>query len=137
MVDEPPAEPLEVLSVDECVRLLRAADLGRVAFAAGERTEIFPVSYVVGDDALVFRTAPGSKLDHLPLARVAFEVDGRDGAAAWSVVVHGVAHDITDTLDSRSEELRSLSVTPLAPGHRVHWIQIRREEVSGRRFPVG
>lgn len=127
-------QPLEELPAEECLRLLRAHDLGRVAFGVGDRTHIFPVNYAVGDNAVVFRTASGTKLESMPLGRVAFEIDGVETDHAWSVVVHGVAHDITETLDEASQALRRLAVPTLAPGERVHWIQIRLDELSGRRF---
>ncbi|HZT65516.1 MAG TPA: pyridoxamine 5'-phosphate oxidase family protein [Acidimicrobiales bacterium] len=127
---------LDELTADECRRLLADNDLGRVAFAAEGRAHIFPVNYSSSGEAVVFRTSPGLKLDAMPLGRVAFEIDGIDRGAgrAWSVVVQGVAHDITDALDDASQELRSATVVPLAPGERMHWIQIRADEVTGRSF---
>lgn len=136
----PPVDPdeIEVLGEEECLRLLGQTDLGRVAFAAGGRVHIFPVNYAATADAIVFRTAAGLKLEAMPLGRVAFEIDGVDRAhsRAWSVIVHGVAHDITDALDDASGALRRLVVTPQAPGERLHWIQIRTDDVTGRRFDV-
>jgi hypothetical protein len=60
-------------------------------------------------------------------------VDTASGVA-WSVLVQGIAYEITDTLDSLSERLRTLVVAPMAPGERGSWVAVLRREISGRRF---
>jgi nitroimidazol reductase NimA-like FMN-containing flavoprotein (pyridoxamine 5'-phosphate oxidase superfamily) len=129
-------EDIEILSEEECLALLRSHDLGRVALTDHGQPLIFPVNYASDDRAVVFRTAPGMKLSEAPMSRVAFEIDEVDAAAgtAWSVLVQGVAYEITDALDSLSERLRQLVVEPMAPGERHHWVAVMRREVSGRRF---
>jgi nitroimidazol reductase NimA-like FMN-containing flavoprotein (pyridoxamine 5'-phosphate oxidase superfamily) len=78
---------LGVLSNEECLRRLRAARVGRVAFVERGEPVILPVNHGLDGDAVVFLTAPGSKLvaadNELP---VAFEVDGYDAdrRAGWS-----------------------------------------------------
>ena len=136
------AAEIEVLSEEECLELLRSHHVGRVALTDRGQPLIFPVNYASDDRAVVFRTAPGMKLSQAPMSRVAFEIDGVDTAAgtAWSVMVQGVAYEITETLDSLSERLRQLVVEPMAPGERRHWVAVIRREISGRRFrlqPIG
>ncbi len=134
----PQREELELLSEDECKRLLQSADLGRVAFVVDSRPQIFPVNYAFDEGVVVFRTSPGLKLDRGPYTYAAFEVDQVDSkkGEAWSVVVQGTAHDITETIDTRSEHLRRLAVKPVAPGERSDWMGIYADRITGRRFKL-
>lgn len=135
--DKTPANyDLEVLSAVQCSDLLARRNLGRIAFSAGENQEILPVNYVADGSVIVFRTAEGTKLQHVAMRRVAFEIDDWDPMAGvgWSVVVKGVAQEITKGIDPFASALRKLHVVPLAPGKREHWVAIYPSEVSGRRF---
>jgi uncharacterized protein len=127
---------MEVLSEHECMRLLRSRQVGRIAFVDRGQPVIFPVNYAADERAVVFRTAPGLKLDWAPMSNVAFEIDEVDTAngVAWSVLVQGAAYEITEAIDDLSEQLRKLVVTPMAPGEREHWIAVVRRTISGRRF---
>ena len=137
-IDSAEGGGLEVLSEDECKRLLQAANLGRVAFVFDGRPQIFPVNYAFEDGVVVFRTSPGLKLERGPYTYAAFEVDqiDRGTGVAWSVVVQGTAHDISETIDSRSERLRKLVVKPVAPGDRSDWMGIYANQITGRRFKL-
>jgi uncharacterized protein len=130
---------LEELSEQESERLLASNDLGRVAMVNDGRPEIFPVNYAFADGVVVFRTGEGLKFDRTPMTAVAFETDGIDATKgfAWSVVVHGTAQNITNTIDTRSERLRHLAVSPAAPGDRNYWVGIYVTQISGRRFKLG
>jgi CBS domain-containing protein len=131
-----PATDIEILSEEECLELLRAHRIGRIALSDHGQPLIFPVNYAADDRAVVFRTAPGMKLTESPMTKVAFEIDEVDTAAgtAWSVLVQGVAYEITSALDSLSERLRELVVEPMAPGEHRNWVAVTRHEISGRRF---
>ena len=131
------APGLEVLSDSECVRLLQSNDVGRLGVVDREvRPLIFPVNYFFDEGVVVFRTAPGSKLDLAPGAPVCFEIDGLepDGGGAWSVLVKGLAHDITDPRSAPTGRMKLWPVRPLAPGSREHWIGVWANEITGRRF---
>jgi uncharacterized protein len=130
---------LEELSDQESRRLLASNDLGRIAMVIDGRAEIFPVNYAFADGVVVFRTGEGLKLDRSPMTAVAFETDGIDetDGLAWSVVVQGTAQNVTNTIDTRSERLRHLSVSPVAPGERNYWVGIYVTHISGRRFKLG
>jgi hypothetical protein len=52
----------------------------------------------------------------------------------WSVVVHGRAHDVTDSGDDFAWSARGAHVTPLAPGSKVHRLAIKQSAISGRHF---
>lgn len=134
---EPEPEPeLEVIPEEECLNILGGQSLGRIAFVADSQPEIFPVNYGLRAGVIVFRTAPGTKLSFAPGSDVAFEIDGYDAetGVGWSVVVHGVAHDVTDAGDQFSWVARGATVYPRAPGRKVHRVAIERRTITGRRF---
>lgn len=126
----------ETIPEVECYDLLVRHHLGRIAVVAGEQPLIFPVNYAYGHRVIAFCTAEGTKLATAPNAHVAFEIDGYEASTGvgWSVVVQGVAYEITEAVDRQSQLACSLPVQPLAPGERNRWIGIHRTNVSGRRF---
>lgn len=123
------------LTLNECLGLLREAEVGRLAVSAGEHPEVFPVNHVVDHGTVVFRTADGTKLGALVRDRnVTFEVDGYDGATgdAWSVIVKGHAVEVA-AVQERFEALE----LPLFPWHvspKHHVVRIVPVETTGRRF---
>ncbi|MGZ6859671.1 MAG: pyridoxamine 5'-phosphate oxidase family protein [Blastococcus sp.] len=126
---------LAVLPFDECIRLIGATPVGRVAFAMAGEIEIMPVNHTLDATTIVFRTAAGSKLTAATQASVvAFEVDGWDAVIedGWSVVVHGRAEQVTD-----SDQLRRLDALSLRPwadaAERPQWVRILPDAVTGRR----
>lgn len=127
-----------VLGERECARLLQTQSVGRIALVVDGRPEIFPVNYVFDGGVVVFRTSTGLKLERGPYTPAAFEVDHFDphDRVAWSVVVHGTAQDISQSLDSLSERLRSLAVKPAAPGSRHNWMAVYADKMTGRRFTI-
>lgn len=133
-----PARRPSALSQRECERLLKTRNLGRIAIVVDGKPEIFPVNYVFEEGAVVFRTSPGLKLERGPYTAAAFEVDDVDAQSgvAWSVVVHGTAHDISEASDELAGRLRSLGVKPAAPGARRSWMAVYADRVSGRRFTI-
>ncbi len=94
---------------------------------------ITPVNYVVSGGAIVFRTAPGSRLaEGTRDAVVAFEVDDSDEATrtGWSVVVVGIASEL-----SRPSELHralELKLASWAGGARDVFVRITPTYVTGR-----
>lgn len=127
---------LETLTESECFDLLATHRLGRLAVVIGGRPQIFPVNYALGDRVVAIRTADGTKLAAARNAHVAFEIDGYDADAGsgWSVLVQGVAYEITGAVDRQSELARRLPVEPLAPGTHERWLGIHPVTISGRRF---
>lgn len=126
---------LEVLSRAECVRLLAGAHIGRVGVSVGALPTVLPVNFAVVDEAIVLRTAPGSKLDAaLNNAVVAFEVDSVDPMyhTGWSVLVQGVASEVVDPAER--ERLRTAPLRPWADHDRDRFVRIYIDLVSGRRL---
>jgi len=128
---------VQVLDEAECRRLLADQEVGRVAFVDGDGFPVvMPVNYVVDGDLVALRTESGAKADHLPLHRVAFEVDAVEGAdeTGWSVLVQGYGQDVTDAVGERFEDLRRRGITSWAPGQRNRWLTIDIHRISGRRI---
>ena len=126
------------MTEDECLGCLCCRDVGRVAFNVHGRPDILPVNYAMEGRIVVFRTAPGEKLESVPGTHVAFEVDSWDPQAGigWSVVVKGRAEEVTTHGGRSAEHIRRARVHPVAPGERMHWIAIRAAEMTGRHFHV-
>lgn len=129
---------MEELAGSECWRLLRTAEVGRLAVPVEPNgADIFPVNHLVDGGTVVFRTAAGSKLTALTAAaQVAFEADGVDASTptAWSVVVKGAAHAIT-----RNDEMFDafhLDVHPWLEGSKPTFVRLEPTSVTGRRFSV-
>jgi nitroimidazol reductase NimA-like FMN-containing flavoprotein (pyridoxamine 5'-phosphate oxidase superfamily) len=116
----------------DCYGLLRGRTLGRVAVKIAEDLVILPVYYAVMDDDIVFRTAPGTKLDAAVLkTKVAFEADG--ASPGWSVLVRGHAEELRD--ESLKVKAHALLGHDWPAGERDHVVRIRAEQVTGRRLP--
>lgn len=133
-----PASELVHLPRDECLGLLAANRFGRLAVALAEGAPVIrPVNYVFDErsQSIAFRTSDGSKLHAVLLAaEAAFEIDGVDEGSrtGWSVIVRGVAEEVTNPSDVR--HLDGLGLESWAPGGRRRWVRIRAWTVSGRRI---
>jgi uncharacterized protein len=121
------------LTPAECWTMLRSTGLGRLATAVDGVAGIFPVNYLVHDNAILFRSAPGSKLVSITNdPTVAFEVDGFDARWHWSVVIHGIAKrlgDDGDIIESGVQELVSWS-----PTKKYNYVRITPTDITGRRI---
>ena len=96
---------------------------------------IFPVNYRFIDGAIVFRTAPGSKLSAAASgAVVAFEVDdyGVLDRSGWSVLAIGQA-EVVDDADV-IERVTATGLEPFADGTRTAIVRIEPTFLSGRRL---
>ena len=126
------------LSREECLHLLALHRFGRLAVSMGERAPVVrPVNYAFDESSqsVVFRTAVGSGFQALlRSAEATFEIDNVEDRArtGWSVIMSGVAHEVTDPNEIR--RLDGLHVDSWAPGQRSHWMGIRALSVSGRRI---
>lgn len=97
------------LTLAECKAMLSRHWTGRLAYTFRDRVDIQPIGYVYAKGAVVFRTAPGSKLEkmaHHPW--VAFEIDEVEGVFDWrSVIAHGTVYALSDT--GNEEQRRAYS----------------------------
>jgi uncharacterized protein len=128
-----PGELLE-LDHDECVRRLIDAPWARIAFTTDNGPRILPINHLVVDDAVYFRTSPGSKLGSAVRgAPVALEVDGGDAASrlGWSVVAYGRSSIVHD-----EELIERLMLQPFEPwtlpSDKAFWVRVEIDDISGR-----
>jgi nitroimidazol reductase NimA-like FMN-containing flavoprotein (pyridoxamine 5'-phosphate oxidase superfamily) len=125
---------LVVLDRKECLRLLATGKVGRVIHTERALPACTPVNYRLVGEAIVFRTAVGSRLAAATSDTVvAFEVDDFDADAStgWSVLVTGVAAAVRDV--SALMRLDQLGLVPWAGDGRSHWVRISLSDVTGRR----
>lgn len=127
---------LEVLSYGDCFALLEEVPVGRVAFVSEGDPLILPVNFVLDGRSILFRTAPGAKLEAATRASsVGFEADDWDEEtrSGWSVVITGRA-EVVDA-DIEVERLEEIGVDYWADSvDRPFWVRIRPNVVSGRRL---
>ena len=127
----------DVLSDEECHRLLETASVGHLAYTDGALPAILPVRYALHDRRVVVATRrDGSLAAALRGAVVAFGIDSWNGElrTGWGVTVVGPA-----LIVSRPAEVRLLDEVT-APGlHRSEqscYVAIRAELVRGWRTTV-
>ncbi|MBD7956164.1 pyridoxamine 5'-phosphate oxidase family protein [Microbacterium sp. Sa4CUA7] len=126
-------DPVAVLSDEECWEKLTQQQLGRIVTHVNAVMDIFPVNFVVDDHAIVFRTAPGSKLFELTVNdEVLFQVDDHTDTDAWSVVVRGRARVLDATDEVRAAD--ALPLRPWVPTLKYHYVRIEPTALSGRAF---
>jgi nitroimidazol reductase NimA-like FMN-containing flavoprotein (pyridoxamine 5'-phosphate oxidase superfamily) len=130
---------IEHLSVDECWSLLGGDGIGHLATATVDvvtgavKPDIFPIDYLVHNGAILFRSAPGSKLiDLAKQPAIAFQAGRRERRVYWSVVVHGTAERMG--LDREIEEsgIRELHITH--PTEKWNYVRIEVDDITGIRF---
>lgn len=128
--------PVAALSDAECWSYLGRQELGRLVTHAADVLDIFPVNYVVDGEAIVFRTAEGSKLFEVTINDdVLFEVDDHTEHDAWSVVVRGTARRL-DT-SAEVEHADALPLKPWIPTLKYNYVRIVPTSLSGRAFRRG
>ena len=127
---------LEVLSMTQCLALMRSRPLGRIAYLDAGGPTVVPVNHLVDGPSVVLRSLSGGKLESAILkSPVAFQLDEHDPArgTGWSVLVRGRAVLIEDAEEVARYEAELDSWAVQEPGE-ASWIRIVAEEVSGRRL---
>ena len=124
------------LTPDDCLRLLKTVPVGRVGVTVDALPSVLPVNFVIKDGTIVFRTVPGTKLDAATAGMVvAFEAEhyGSDTDRwGWSVLVRGVAEEITDSIEL--EQARSLPLQSWAlDGSADRYVRLEPSIITGRR----
>ena len=123
----------QTLTDDTCWELLAEAEVGRVVFVDGDDIEVFPVNHSIGGRSILFRSAPGSKLELVAEhPHVAFEVDGHSDDEAWSVIIWGLAERLG--FDDEIELSGILSLVSWSPDEKFNYVRITPDRMSGRRF---
>jgi len=124
---------LRTLAREECLELLQQVVVGRIGYVTDGIAVILPVNFTVLDGDIVFCTAGGSTLKWLSLrGRLSFQADESRWAdrEGWSVLIHGVAREVTDP--SELEILRRVTLRSWLRSPAEHWVRIRIETISGR-----
>jgi nitroimidazol reductase NimA-like FMN-containing flavoprotein (pyridoxamine 5'-phosphate oxidase superfamily) len=132
-----PLFSLRELSRARCFDLLATLAVGRVGVSVRALPVILPVGYAVAGERVVFRTAPGAKLDAaVHRSVVAFETDRYDPAGdwGWSVLVQGVASEISGVAELDEARAMLGRDWPFLTEDLVRFISIEGTFVSGRAF---
>lgn len=120
------------LSHDECWRMLREEEFGRLAFRLVDEVHITPINYAVDHDTLLFRTAEGNKLLSVAMgSEVAFEIDRYGDDRARSVVVRGAARILPEDEEHRAE---NVPLRPWVGTPKYNVVEISPRVVTGRAF---
>lgn len=127
---------LEELTLEECLTLLRAGTVGRIAFMTDDSPVVFPVNYRLAEASertwIALRTRTGNVIDRAPLI-VAFEIDGVDTVhqQGWSVLARGTLQRV----DPDAADFRSLfDPHPWVVEERDAWRIIEPFAITGRHL---
>jgi uncharacterized protein len=126
---------IELLERAECLERLAADVVGRLAIVVGGSPVVMPVNYAMDGESVVFRTAPGTKLDAAGRGDACFEIDGfdRSNRTGWSVAVTGRLEEVTAHDAALLDRVSRLPVDPWADGDRNHVVRLVPHVISGRR----
>lgn len=127
--------PIDHLNDEESWEIIQANKIGRIASAREGAPDIYPITYVVHDWKIYFRTGAESRLRK--------ETDGRIVAfeAGWQMMKHfssTVALGALKTLTSEeaARVLDKLPIVEFAPERDYVWMELDPQEVRGRRLNV-
>jgi nitroimidazol reductase NimA-like FMN-containing flavoprotein (pyridoxamine 5'-phosphate oxidase superfamily) len=127
---------LEELSYEQCLEHLASETVGRLAVVIRHYPQVFVVNYRLDDFVVVFRTGDGPLLDAVNHANVGFQVDHIDPAshAGWSVLVQGMAEDVTRRRDFGAQRARTLGVDPWVGERADHLVRVIPARITGREL---
>lgn len=128
-----PGPVVEPLDRATCLALLATQSVGRLAVSrAGQAPYVVPVNYALLRNSIVFRTAPGTKLDLLITEPVTFEVDVFDieSRTGWSVVAQGFAYEASD----REMAYEDVDLDCFVEQQNSRWACLQPHALTGRRI---
>src|SRR5690348_18280099 len=131
----PKGQELDILNRRQCLDLLQGVRVGRLVFTEEALPAVQPVNFRLWRDDVVIRVAGGGKLAAAAANQVvAFEADELDPdlRSGWSVTVVGHAQEITGV--DELVEVAGTFVQPWVDGKRDHFVRIKSEKMTGRRF---
>jgi uncharacterized protein len=117
----------------ECLRLLAGQAIGRIVFTDAALPAAQPVTYLLDEEEIVFRTGGGGKLAAATRnAVVAFQVDRIDSCTrtGWTVLGVGQAYEVV--VPARLADLAERMPAPWPPHRTAHTIAIPLQRLSGR-----
>jgi nitroimidazol reductase NimA-like FMN-containing flavoprotein (pyridoxamine 5'-phosphate oxidase superfamily) len=127
----------EELTPAECLQLLAQQHVGRVVFTDRALPAVQPVSYLLDEEEVLFRTPSGSTLATASRNTVVgFHIDRIDPIThtGWSVLGIGEAYEVVDP--TRLAEVATLVPTHGSPTHRTHTICIPLQQLTGRHLAL-
>lgn len=131
---------VERLDEAECLRLISAGGVGRLAYSSRAGLAVLPVRYQLDEGSIVFRTALDSTTDEDLRTgiegaeyKVTFEIDevSEDAQEGWFVVIQGAAHHV----DSDDDRAAAWAPDAEASARDMpdHFVRITPAFVTGRR----
>jgi nitroimidazol reductase NimA-like FMN-containing flavoprotein (pyridoxamine 5'-phosphate oxidase superfamily) len=136
----PAPRVLDRLDENECVQLIGAGRLGRLAYTGRFGPTVLPVLYKLHEGSIVFHTFQDTFTEedlrtgiaHAEY-QVAFEVDEYDPETleGWVVLIVGPAHHV-DTEAERAS-ITSAGADPWPEAESEHLIRVHPMSISGRR----
>ncbi len=126
----------EALTREECLALFPASRIGRVGVSIDALPAILPVTFMLAEDAVMFRASSKSNLFRASVGSVvAFEADGADeaGRFAWSILARGIAAEITERNELDLARSAWQDKWPLDQ-RRDRFILVPTTILTGRRF---
>jgi nitroimidazol reductase NimA-like FMN-containing flavoprotein (pyridoxamine 5'-phosphate oxidase superfamily) len=131
---------LERLDESECLRLIGAGRLGRLAYRGRFGPTVLPVLYKLHEGSIVFRTLQDTFTEEDLRTGIAhaeyevgFEVDRYDPETldGWAVLVVGPAHHV----DTEAERAPIISAwdDPWPEDESGHLVRVQPVRISGRR----
>ncbi len=125
----------EPLSTEDCLRLLRAGTVGRIAVLDEGFPIVLPVNYRLVETStltwIAIRTRIGGVIDLAPI-NAAFEIDNIDVThhEAWSVLARGTLQHIYADVDFRAR----FDPEPWVIDERDAWLAIDPFAITGRHL---
>ncbi|WP_158843361.1 pyridoxamine 5'-phosphate oxidase family protein [Saccharothrix deserti] len=126
---------LQVLSREECLKLLDTAGIGRLVYTDKALPVVHPVVFVLDGDCVVLRVPDGSATLVARDTIVAFQIDdvAPDLSRGWSVMAVGHVTEVEE--ESQLVRLRRLPLASRGYGDRDRYLVVDLEVLSGRRIP--
>lgn len=128
-----------IVDMDErdCMQLLAANHVGRVAVNDDKGPVILPVNYVLDGDSVLFRSGEGTKLSAGQRgAPASFEVDAFDERTrtGWSVVARGTLTDVYE--HAEVQRAKRLPLETFAFTGATQFLRMLMYELTGRRIDL-
>jgi len=128
-------QTIDKLNDEESWAIVQQNQIGRVASAREGAPDIYPVSFVVHNWCIYFRTGIDSRLRMDTEGKlVAFETAVQEQHSFSSTVSQGVLTVVND--EQEIEELEQLPIIDFAPRSNYVWLALKPEELRGRRLNV-
>lgn len=128
--------PISEIPDDSAWGYLASVEVGRIAVSTEDLPEIFPINFCLDGESIVFRSAPGTKLEKLAHnGHVVFEADGWNDEGGWSVIVKGIGALITD--QDELARVKRAPLLPWVPTVKKIWVRITPSKITGRAFFFG